>query len=135
MVEPLIRRGNRPRRCPLLLAADDWVAANPQEWRAALAKHNLRWGHDIHLKGGPDDPHIEWTGPQARPAAPKRSGQNIPLAQPQHAQNLGKASIDVNVKAPRGTGVKATADGVFEDVRLRKTPQMAPSDFSDAEVA
>ena len=37
---------------------------------------------------------------------------------------IGKAQLDVNVKAPRGTRVKASGSGVFEDVRLKQTPQL-----------
>jgi len=43
----------------------------------------------------------------------------------------GKASIDVNVKAPKGTTVNAKGDGMFKEVTTRKSNQMpSPNDWS-----
>jgi hypothetical protein len=38
--------------------------------------------------------------------------------------NGGKMNVDVNVKAPKGSKSDAEGDGVFEKVRINKTPQM-----------
>jgi hypothetical protein len=63
------------------------------------------------------------------PSTGARAAQDKPLG-PQ-AQISGKATIDVNVKAPRSTQVKAKADGVFDEVKMNKTTQMAPSGSSE----
>jgi len=42
--------------------------------------------------------------------------------------SLGKGSIDINVKAPRGTKVGADGDGVFEKMTIKQTPQMGEAE-------
>lgn len=39
----------------------------------------------------------------------------------------GSASIDVTVKAPKGTVVGAGANGIFKDVKINRSTQMAPA--------
>jgi Phage tail lysozyme len=46
---------------------------------------------------------------------------------------MGTARLDVNVRAPRNTKVDADADGVFQKVKLTRTPQMGKSGGDSAE--
>ena len=40
-----------------------WIAENPDVFQDALQDNNIAWGHGIGLNFGPDNPHMEWTGP------------------------------------------------------------------------
>jgi hypothetical protein len=62
--------------------------------------------------------------PKPKREGQDRAGKNKPIDE-RGNQKLGKAEVNINVNAPRGTKAKAEGDGVFEDIRL--TPQMGGS--------
>ena len=98
----------------------------------------MRWGHEIRLKGGPDDPHIEWTGPGPKPtpsefkpgqlAAGTREAAAVidrSRAMTHRVEGTGKLSVDVS--APHGTSVQAEGGGLFKRTEMHRKLQMAPA--------
>jgi hypothetical protein len=100
-----------------LVSADfaRWAREHPAELRAALDKWNIISGGDWR---NPDFGHFEWAGPSEKlsKALAAQTGAQKPE---------GDARLNVDVKAPKNTRVRAEADGVFSSVKMNRTsPQL-----------
>jgi hypothetical protein len=110
-------------------AMKKWVLEHPDEWRAAMERHNL--GQPLADKsgaGGKDEPHIEWRGPGSPFATAQRAKLDSQMAQ--KVEGTGKLSVNVN--APKGTQVAAEGGGLFKKTEVTRQTQMEPAASSMA---
>jgi hypothetical protein len=120
--------GDGPDNSPALFR---WAQEHPQEFAEIQAKHHMRNLHPSSGSSVRDWGHFEWT-PQRRATEAERLKRKMDTDRSgidksnagSKSVNGGKMNVDVNVKAPKGSKSDAEGDGVFEKVRINKTPQM-----------
>ncbi len=108
-------------------AMAQWIRANPEKWKEALASGNIGQPlTDASMVGGKDPAHVEWKGPRLNPdgtvAKQQNARQKIDSSFPGMRKDSARVDVEFN-GMPKGVKTEAELleQGVFNTLNIRKS--------------